>query len=263
MLNLSRILTLVITVLLGLWFSAESRADIITQTVTLPLTNTDFIAGDPRVTNNPMVFQQFDTQHGTRTLNSVTITFSASITNTFGMSFTTPATIIDSVATGDPTTPGPSITVYKPNGSSALLEVKAPNDPSFLTRTVTYGFGSGQTLPQSFGSQFPTNSPYYLAPATAKASNSLTTSNTSDLAIFTGSGNVALPVSASAFGRFTSSSGNGFGRITTNATASVTLNYNWTITGDQTIPEPTSFILAGIGGIALLCHNRMRRQPLA
>ena len=248
-------------VALALCLSGEIRAEIITQTVTLPLSQTDFSAGNPRVTNNPMVFQQFDTAQGTRTLDSVTLSFSASITNNFSMRFVTPATIVDSVATNDPNTPGPAIILYQPNATNTLLVVKAPNDPSFLSRSVTYGFGPGQTSPQAFGYQFATNSPYYLAPATAHASNSLTTSAVSDLAIFTGAGNVALPVAATSFGSFNSTSGNGFGRITTSATATVTVQYNWhpTQPGGQTIPEPSSFVLAGLGGIGLLLARRKRR----
>lgn len=258
--NLIRATVTAASVLLGLSVMTDAKAEIITQTVTLPLTQTDFSVGNSGVTNNPMVFQQFDTQQGTRTLDSVTLSFSASITNNFSMRFTNPATIVDSVATGNADTPGPTITLYQPDGTSSLLVVKAPNDPSFLTRSVTYGFGSGETFPQAFGSQFATNSPYYLAPATAQASSSVTTSAASDLAIFTGTSTVALPVAASAFGQFSSSSGNGFGRITTNATAAVTIQYNWHLTnsGGQTIPEPSSFVLAGLG-FGFLAYRSRRK----
>lgn len=234
-------------------------AGLITQTATQPLTSTDFGPGNSLVT--PLVFQQFDTENGTRTLQSVGLSFHAAIRNDYGMTFTTPATITDSVATGISTTPGPAITLFQPDGMHALLTVKAPNDPTFLTRTVTYGDTSGQALPQEFNSSFAQSSPFYLAPALTQASNTLNLTAPADLAIFTGVGSLRLPVSASAFSTFSTSSGNGSGEVTTQATADATVTYNWTptIPAPEVVPEPAAIILWSIGGLALAAAHRGRR----
>ncbi len=247
-------------------------ADPITQTATLPLTATDFGPTTAPGLVSPLVFKQFDTQNQTLQLDAVDLTFRAAITNTFGMKFTTPATLTDSVATGDPNTPGPTITLYQPDGVHSLLTVKAPNDPAFLTRSVTYGSHPGESLPQSFGPD--QAGKFYLAPALSQASNMMRLTAPSDLALFTGSGSLSLPVAAQAYSSFNTNSGNGFGRVTTQGSAAVTVTYEWSkkdttpspqngghVPGPPgTVPEPAALILWGIGGVTLLVARRFRRR---
>jgi len=252
---------------------APARGGMITQTASLPLTTTNFGAGNAQTA--PLVFQQFDTMGGARQLSSVSLTFSAMIENQFGMRFTTPATITDSVATGNAAAPGPSITLYQPDGRHTLLTVSAPNDPSVLTRSVTYGNGPGQAMSQSFSSLLPTNSPYYIAPAISQGTNSLNLTAPADLAVFTGGGKVALPVSAQAISKFLSTSGNGFGSVSTQGTAEATVVYNYATLGQETgtpggppssgggtphVPEPAAVILWGVGGLGMMVAHRWRRR---
>src|SRR5262249_59495626 len=138
-------------------------------------------------------------------VDSVTLTVHARVQNLYDMRFVTPATITDSVATGNPAQPGPSITMYQPDGKTPLLSVQAPNDPSVLSRSVTYG-QPGQTLPQEFSSSLPKTSPFYIAPTVFDQTGSQTLTKAADLALFTGKGTMALPVAASAWSSFTSTS---------------------------------------------------------
>jgi hypothetical protein len=245
--------------LLALALAPAARAGLITQTSSLPLTTTDFSPSNS-VTGNPLVFQQFDTEGGARTLDGVTLTVHAMIQNQYGMQFTTPATITDSAFTGNPATTGPAITAYQPDGKTPLLTVQA-SDTSGLSRSVTYGGKPGQTLPQSFSSSLPSTSPFYIAPTVSQQTQTLTVSDPKSLALFTGTGKMSLPVSAAAFSSFVSSSGNGFGSVSTSGTADVTVNYKWhdTIPAPQTVPEPASLVLWGLGGLTLALCSRARR----
>ncbi len=232
-----------------------------TQTAVLPPTSTNFTAGSANV--SPLVLNKFDTQNGSLVLDSVDLTFHAKVTNQFSMTFPTngPSTITTSVATGDTNTPGPTITMFQPDGVHPLLTVKAANDPAFLSRAVSYNPASGGS--NVFSSALDSKSPNYIAPATTEASNTLHLTSPSDLALFTGKGFVGLPVSAQAFSSFTSSSGNGFGKVTTSGSADVTVSYKW---HDQkpapqiTTPEPASVVLWGIVGAGLAAGVRARRK---
>ncbi|MFO0910062.1 MAG: choice-of-anchor E domain-containing protein [Isosphaeraceae bacterium] len=225
----------------------------------MPLTPTDFSSGGG-IAGNPLTFQKFDTLDDTRVLDSVTLTVHALIKNEFGMKFYTPATITTSVATGNASQPGPSITLFQPDGKSPLLTAAAANDPAVLSRSVTWGSKPGETLPQEFSSKFDPSSPYYIAPAISEKTQTLKLTNPADLAIFTGPGSLALPVSGSAWARITSSSGNGYGDISTKGTADVTVTYNSPDRGPapQTVPEPAALVLWGLGGAAFAIRYRSR-----
>jgi hypothetical protein len=250
---------------------AEVRAGSITYTQSLPLTPTDF---GPSTTNvstiDPLTFQKFDTHGGALALDSVTVKLSAALQNNFGMTFTTPSTITDTVANsaslaakaGGLTAPGPEITIFQPNGKTPLLTVAEPNDPNVLTRSVTYGSGKNQTLPQSFSSTLPSTSPYYIAPTHTQQSSNSTLTSPASLALFTGTGKISLPVSAAATSTMSISSGNGTGWVTTqgSATATITYNYHSTIPAGQTVPEPATVLLWSIGGVVALGLTRYRRR---
>lgn len=74
---------------------------------------------------------------------------------------------------------------------------------------------------------------------------------------FLGNGTVSLPVFASATSNFTTSSANGFGSSVTYASAGINVVYTFAI-----VPEPTAFVLCGIGVAALLgtLGSRSRRD---
>jgi hypothetical protein len=233
-----------------------ARAAVITQSASIPFTTTNF--GPGTGSTPPLSVQQFDTQNGSRVLDSVTLSMNAMVRTDFSMIFTNPATITDSVMSNTPGSPGPAITIFQPDGTHSLLTVQSPSDPGSLTREVTYGFHTGQTTPQGFASTLPSSSPFYLAPAVTQASNTLTLNSPSDLALFTGTGSLSLPVAASANSMFTSSSGNGYGGIFTHGAASVTVTYNYhnQVPAPETVPEPAAVLLWGVGGLALLAARR-------
>lgn len=233
-----------------------------TQSATLPMTSTNFNTDGSGL--SPLVFQKFDTQNNTLQLDEVVLTFHAQVQNNFGMTFTTPATITVSVGTGNPSVPGPVITLFEPNGTTQLLTAAASNNDAALSRTVTWGYNPGETLSQSFGTDQAVGSKFYLAPLITQASNSLTLTNPADLALFTGQGVLKLPVAAQAFSVFTSSSGNGSGWITTygSADATVTYKYHNRTPVPEVVPEPTALILWGIGGVSVLVAHRVRRRAV-
>jgi hypothetical protein len=152
------------------------------------------------------------------------------------------------------------ITLYQPDATTPILKVQAPNDPNFLTRSQTYGSQPGQTLPQHFGSDLPSSSPFYLAPAVSEQSSSATLTAPADLARFVGTGTINLPVSASAFSRFTTDSGNGDGQITTSGTADMTVTYTYHQAQPQVIPEPATMALWALGALGALRLRRLTRR---
>jgi hypothetical protein len=258
------------SVALGALLPASTRGAAITEktlteTASIPLTSTDFGGsnGIPSGAGPMLKIAPFNTHNGAFTLDSVSLSFHAMVQDKFGMTFTVPATITDSVATGSPSNPGPAISLFEPDGKTPILTVKSPNDPSVLARTVTYGGQAGQTLPQQFSSSLPSTSPFYLAPATSQGTTSLTLTSATDLAQFTGTSTVNLPVVASAIATIKNSAGNGSGLIATNGGADVTVTYQYhsTQSEPQTIPEPVSVVVwSGLAGIGLLVGRWRHRR---
>lgn len=239
---------------------SAARAGVITKTATLPLTSTNFNTDGSNL--SPITFQQFDTQNNALVLDSVNLSFHALIKNSFGMNFTRPSTITATVGTGDPTKPGPIITMYQPDGKTPLVSAAAPNTAQALTRSVTYGFNPGETLPQSFGSDQPVGSKYYLQPAITEASNTMKLTAPADLALFTGKGQVKLPVAAQAYSQFHTTSGNGGGWVSTYGTADATITYEYhsKVPAPEVVPEPSTVLVWSLGGFALVAAHRARRK---
>ena len=233
----------------------------ITQNATLPLTSTDFNSGS-NIPGNPLVFQQFDTQQGARQLNSVVLTVNASIRTSSSCSSSPrrrsptrspPATPRRPARRSPSTSPAAPSPCFRPG----------PNDASQLTRSVTYGYSAGQTMGQVFSSSLPSTSPYYIAPADFNQTKTLTLTAPADLALFSGTGSLSLPVTASAWSSFFSNSGNGFGKVTTSGSASISVTYNWSPTGPaaQTVPEPAAVVLWGIGSAWSPCVSADAARP--
>jgi hypothetical protein len=105
------------------------------------------------------------------------------------------------------------------------------------------------------------NDPNFIEPTQTDQAfaRTLTAANAASLfASFIGTGKTDLDVTAVAFSSFHSSSANGGGAVLTKGRAVVTIQY-----GFQSIPEPTTAILLGLGiGITILAnpsHRRPRR----
>jgi hypothetical protein len=251
------------------WAPSATLADQLTESSTLAPTTTNFNTDGSGVA--PLSFQQFNTDNGTLKLDSVVLSVGATIQNNFGMTFTTPATITGTVSSSSSSTStGPSITVFKPDGTTPLITAVSskPNSES-----ITYGSAAGQTtFPETFSSTNPKTSPNYVAPLVTTASNSLTLTSPADLALFTGSGTLKLPVSAQAFSHFVSTSGNGVYSVTTQGSANATVTYNFSTVpsapqlpppppGTPTpSPEPTTVLLWGVAGAVAFGVQRSRRR---
>jgi hypothetical protein len=244
--------------LLALATGAAVRAEPITQTTTQtaslgPMT-TNFSYS---ASNTPLVFQRFDTQNGSRTLDGVTVTVQEQIANNYNMAFTTPATITDfAYDFRNPASTTPTITMYQPDGKTPLLSVTAPADPALVSRPITGSPG------QSYSSALPSTSPFYIPPTTLPLSHTYTLTDPTSLALFSGTGALALPISATASSSFDSTSGNGGGGVSTKASAQVTVTYRWhnTAPEGQLVPEPSSLALWGLGGLALALGIRSRAR---
>ena len=144
--------------------------------------------------------------------------------------------------------------------NTSTITVKATGSLSVensagVAYVTTPAFNDSQTLtlkPTSAGSliTFPTQT---YQGATSVPGGALT--GTSTLQSFNGTGTVTLPVVASASSSFTSSSGNGYGSSVTDALANIYVVYRYAL-----VPEPSSFVLAGVGlaGLLAVCRHRMK-----
>lgn len=222
---------------------------------------------------NPLVFNQFNPQLGT--LTSVDITLTTTIRNDYELVFVNtqiPTTIdlatsqtTDPSVLSDPSkrallTDGPSVTLFGPDGTTQIFGAPATRQPvDFVQMTESSG---------TWSSMLPITNPNFIPPTVTTQSFSLglTAADAPSLfSDFIGTGKVDLPVSATAFSSFFSSSGNGGGAVLTEANAVVTVQYSFDEAQISTpppagVPEPSSAILLGLGiGIGIIA-NRWRRR---
>jgi hypothetical protein len=210
---------------------------------------------------DPLVFNKFDPALGQ--LQSVSISMTYTTRESVSMNFTVPTTIVLKSSFAQSPNVGPTITLNGPAGGSAtpLMTASAP----VFTYTKTYGGSNGQSLPQSFSNnpaQYQPGSPFFLTPdgqpnntnSSFTGTKSVTITDPSQLALFTGNGTLGLPAFATAGETVTVNGGNGSGMILTYAGVTVSLSYNYVV------PEPSSMALLGLGGGGLLLVGRLRRR---
>ncbi len=211
---------------------------------------------------NPLTFKQFDTSLGT--LQSVNVTMSYSISQSVSLTYSTAATLtVTSGFTPSAGAPlqGTTVDLTLPTGSSSttLLEGQAP------VLTYMKSFDPGST-PQTFSTNLPPTSPYYLAPQgqtgnTFTGTKTTTITDPSMLALFQGTGTIGLPASSRAGSSVTQDNGNYGSTILTYAGVTVTISYNYT--PSTVVPEPSSIVLMGLGGGVTLLSYRIRRRRSA
>jgi hypothetical protein len=244
-----RTLTLAIALL-----GTVARADLITQEqATSPagvLVDTDWSPGTHGIAD-PLSFARFDPHQGT--LNSITIAFTEQIRNDFFLTFTTPSTL--SVTTNDPrhgNLTGPVVTLFGPDGVPFFDPSSTAQPPD--VRQVTAASGS-------YSSFLDPASPFFLPPTATSATLTRTISDPATLAAFTGSGNVELPVTATAHSSFESSTGNGGGGVLTRARADVTLSYDYTppTPPPAAVPEPAT-VVSLVVGIGMVLARKVWRK---
>jgi PEP-CTERM motif len=224
------------------------------------LTATNWGAGTAGI-NNPLVFNQFDPKLGT--LTGVDITLTTNIRNDFMLVFVpTPIVTTIDVATTQTTDPsvlndpakralltdGPTVTLFAPNGASIFGPPATRQPVDFVQLTESSG---------TWSSLLPFTDPHFIPPSVTEQSfsRSLTSDNAPSLfSDFIGTGSVGLPVTATSFSSFFSSSGNGGGAVLTKANATVMIQYEFT---PHSVPEPTSLLLLGVGIAGILVTRRL------
>jgi hypothetical protein len=219
---------------------------------------TDWGPGTSGVTS-PLPFEKFNPKLGS--LTAIDITLTVNIRNDYELMFvksSTPTTIdLATTQTSDPSvladpakrallTDGPTVTLFGPNGTAQIFGAPATTQPvDFVQMTESSG---------TWSSLLPITNPNFISPTITQQSFSRTLTDSNALSLFSdfiGTGNVDLPITATAFSSFYSSSGNGGGAVFTKGNATVTVQYLFT-----SIPEPSSVIILGLGiGISFLARR--------
>jgi hypothetical protein len=229
---------------------------------------TDWNIGTTPGITDPLVFDQFNSKLGT--LVSIDLTLSTTIRNDYVLNFVpTPVETTIYVATSETSNPsvladpsqralltdGPTVTLFGPNGTTPIFGAPGTRQPvDFVSKTEVSG---------TWSSLLPDTSPNFIEPTitTQSFSLGLTATNAPSLfSEFIGTGQVGLPVTATAFSSFFSSSGNGGGAVLTKANAVVTVQYSY-IEGQVIIPEPSSAILLGLAASIGIVAKAWRRRP--
>jgi hypothetical protein len=230
------------------------------------MVDTDWGLGTNGITN-PLVFDQFNPKLGM--LASIDITLATTIRNDYELIFvptqiettiyvatsqTSDPSVLADKAQRDALTDGPTVTLFGPNGTTQIFGAPATRQPvDFVQMTEVSG---------KWSSLLPINNPNFIEPTITQQSFSLglTAANAPSLfSDFIGTGQVDLPVTATAFSSYFSSSGNGGGAVLTKANAVVTVQYSYDAVIPQ-IPEPSSAVLLGLGiGITYLATRWHRR----
>ena len=238
-----------------------------TQSTSPPgvLVATNWGPGTTGITN-PLSFEQFNPKLGS--LTSIDITLTTTIRNDYELVFVpTPIPTTIYVATSETTDPsvladpakramltdGPTVTLFGPNGTTQIFGAPATRQPvDFVQMTERSG---------TWSSLVPITNPNFIPPTLTTQSFSLNLTAAEAPSLFSefiGTGNVRLPVTATAFSSFYSSSGNGGGAVLTKAQATVSIQY---VYAEASVPEPSSTILLGLGiGISFVACSRFRRR---
>lgn len=210
-----------------------------TQAHALTLTFSDSIALQTTNWSNSVSISKFNPLLGT--LNSITFSLAGSIHSNYSLeSLDAAPSIVTATSAG-------TITLKRPDNSTLVAVLPSATQIrnfSAFDGAIDFGGTSGA----NFG------------PVVASASNSFTSPPPiSDLALFTGVGNILLPVFATANSTATGS-GNLLTLIRTQAGADVSVTYDYTPRNNN-VPEPgaVAFLATGaISGLGVLARRRRK-----
>jgi hypothetical protein len=201
-------------------FTAVAQADTISYSSSIPLATTNW--------DSSITIPLFDPSLGT--LDSIQFSLSGHVEGSAGFENkdAEPATITMDLQA--------FLKLQRPDNSVLVLTMpvaSTSDNASAWDGIDDYAGTSGKTYPNLM----------------ADSSDSATSSSAADLALFTGVGNITLPVTAVG-----ASTGSGAGNLllqfSTFASAGATVTYNYTV------PEPASLGLMGLSGVALLFRRR-------
>jgi hypothetical protein len=234
-----------------------------TEATSSNLVSTNWAANTAAL-NDPLVFNQFNPALGK--LTGIDLTLTSNIRNDYILTFVnTPITTtiyLATSATSNPSvlsnpaeramlTDGPTVTLFGPNGTTEIFGPPATRQPVDLVQlTETSG---------TWSSMLPITNPNFIPPTVTSQTLSLTLNSALDPSLFSsfiGTGHVDLPITATAFSSFYSSSGNGGGAVLTTANGVVTVQY---VYSPAAVPEPSSAILLALGIGATFAAYRYRK----
>jgi hypothetical protein len=204
---------------------STAQAATISYSDTVPSQQTNF--------NDSFDVPLFNSSFGT--LTSIKFTLSGTVTGSIRLENFGSAQTVGSTLSA-------TLTLYRP-GPATMIVVTTPlanvtDNFTTFDGTIDFGGTSGKFYPNVSQSD----------------SDSAVLTSLSDRTLFTGIGNIILPVNAAALS-FASGGGNTISQFNTNADATLTIEYTYT----PAIPEPLSLSLLGAGllGLGLV---RVRRK---
>lgn len=202
-----------------------------TQTLSIPLNDTNWSAGHMESGSNPLSFLKFDPALGT--LKAVNLTLDYTFMHDISMTYDTPATIYVNVT-------GKTISVDGPNQTSLISA--NPVDANISKSLAQGQFPNVVTLPTKNQSG---------------STGLISLSSAADLKLFLGSSAhdaILLPVVAGAHSDNGVDSGNGIATSRVQAGATVHLSYKY-----DPVPEPSTLAILGLGGLAAYVVRRRSR----
>jgi len=209
----------IMVALFGL-LSAPATADTITYTDSIPLSATGW--------SDSVSVPKFDPALGT--LNSIEYTLSGHVEGTAAFENQSPS---EATITMDLSA---ILKLQRPDLTTIVITIPVASTSDDVTAydgVLDYGGTSGRTHSN----------------LSNDLSESITSSSAADLSLFTGTGNISLPVEAGG-----ASSGSGSGTLilqfSTAASAEVEVIYNYTV------PEPATMGLLSLGGLALIRRRK-------
>ncbi len=195
--------------------ASAAKADFLTQTSTVSLATTDF--------NQTLTYDKFDPSLGT--LLSVRLAFAGTIASTFVFFAGPTPTVVTADVAG-------TIAIGPTAGSTTSILATIDNDAT-------------RSLPANGSDSFA---------QTAIGSAGFSSTDPTDLALFTGPGTLTVPLAVTATSLVSTDTGNGGGLVRTKAGGDFTIRYEY-----RAVPEPSSVALMGLGALAATAWLGRRR----
>jgi hypothetical protein len=210
--------------------ASPASAAVITHSAAIPSDQTDF--------STTVSVPKFDPTLGT--LLSVAFTLFGEVTGDLGVENRNRSNAVAVTSRLEAT-----LTLFRPDGTTLVVTV--PNQVftdslARYDRTLDFGGTSGRTH----------------AGIDASSSNSFASSLPFDLALFTGSGSIVLPMTANGTSSYDGTSNISF-QADSDANGLVTVAYTYRAAA---VPEPMALSLFGVGlaGLGVAAHRRRRRR---